>query len=252
MAIKTCAKNKFSFKKYFKAKSILLVKICLFIILFSAFCWSYYQLTDPALFPVNHVSIYGEYKKIAPQALKQAIVPNISKGFFAFNVNMIQQEIEAIAWVKQCTVYRRWPDELVVEIIQKKPLAVWNDKALVDDKKEFFFPDRDTFPKNLPLLYGPKKLFKEVDHGFEEMNNILKPLGLSIVEISMDQRHSWRVRLNNEIYLIIGHMDYHVSLKNFVKSYEKIIAKRVDEVNYVDLRYHNGVAVHWKKSTTFV
>jgi len=35
-------------------------------------------------------------------------------------------------------------------------------------------------------------------------------------------------------------------ISHFVKVYPKIIGERANQVDYVDLRYSNGLAIHWK------
>lgn len=227
-------------------------KISISCLLMTLLVWGYLQISDPDVFPVNRVSVAGEYSKVNQAELKQIVMPYVLKGFFMFSVKTIQKSVEQIPWVMQSTVYRRWPDEIVIELKQQTPIAIWNDKALINENRELFYPDNVSSIKNLPHLYGPKGLFKDVQKGFDEMSQILGAIHLKIAEMSMDERYSWRVRLNNEIYLIIGHMDYQVTLKNFAAVYKKIIAERANEVNYIDLRYQNGMAIHWKTTTTFV
>lgn len=214
--------------------------------------WAYLQLIDPHNFPVNKVTVTGQYDKVSQQAIKARVLPYAMQGFFGFNVTAIQEDLSEVPWVYQTSIHREWPDQLVIEIEQQKATAIWNDKLLFNDNKELFMGDFKGLENKLPHLYGPKNLYKEVQAGYESMNQILSKLNLSITEISMDQRHSWRVRLNNEIYLIIGHLNVKQILTNFVQVYPTIIADRANEVNYIDLRYHNGMAVHWKKDATFV
>lgn len=57
---------------------------------------------------------------------------------------------------------------------------------------------------------------------------------------------SWRVRLENGIAIELGNADILMRLSDFVSIYPKIIGDNAKDVDSIDLRYSNGVAVKWK------
>ena len=74
------------------------------------------------------------------------------------DVARIRERLLAFGWVKDARVSRRLPDTLVVDIVERKPAALWQDSgrlALID--AEGVVLDRvpvDKMP-DLPLLIGP-------------------------------------------------------------------------------------------------
>ena len=74
------------------------------------------------------------------------------------DVAAIRQRLLQFGWVKDARVSRRLPDTLVIDIVERRPAALWQDKqrlALID--AEGVVLDRvpvDRMP-DLPLLIGP-------------------------------------------------------------------------------------------------
>ena len=74
------------------------------------------------------------------------------------DVARIRQRLLAFGWVKDARVSRRLPDTLVVDIVERKPAALWQDSgrlALID--ADGVVLDRVPIDKmpDLPLLIGP-------------------------------------------------------------------------------------------------
>lgn len=73
------------------------------------------------------------------------------------NVDVIQQQIERLPWIKQASVRKQWPNELKIHLVEYVPVARWNDLRLVDaEGKSFSVPAERTVQQKMPLLYGPE------------------------------------------------------------------------------------------------
>jgi len=55
-----------------------------------------------------------------------------------------------------------------------------------------------------------------------------------------------RVRFTNDITVSLGHEDLLDRVERFSKVYRAVIEKRLDEVDHIDARYRNGIAVNWR------
>ena len=82
---------------------------------------------------------------------------------------------------------------------------------------------------------------------FNEMNNFLEKIGLKVVQIDVDQRRAWRIRLDNGLRLRLGRRRVLDRLKRFIAVYPVIVARQAGVIEQVDLRYTNGLAVRWRK-----
>jgi len=75
----------------------------------------------------------------------------------------IRNRLLQFGWVQDARVSRRLPDTLVVDIVERKPAAIWqyNRKlALVDAEGHVLAPVDPTQMPDLPLLIGPSANFQ--------------------------------------------------------------------------------------------
>ena len=75
-----------------------------------------------------------------------------------------------------------------------------------------------------------------------------KAIQVNIAILELGPYSTWKAVLDNGIVLQIGHKEILTRLYHFVKVYPKMIGMHAKDVEYVDLRYPNGVAVQWKKT----
>ncbi|HJR83513.1 MAG TPA: cell division protein FtsQ/DivIB [Sphingomicrobium sp.] len=100
---------------------------------------------------VDAVVIDELRRAAAPEGLSKPAQPLV-------DVSRIRERLLAFGWVKDARVSRRLPDTLVIDIIERTPSALWQDKqqlALIDS--EGVVLDRvpvDKMP-DLPLVIGP-------------------------------------------------------------------------------------------------
>ena len=100
---------------------------------------------------VDAVVIDELRRAAAPEGVSKPAQPLV-------DVSRIRERLLAFGWVKDARVSRRLPDTLVIDIVERTPAALWQDKqqlALIDG--EGVVLDRvpvDRMP-DLPLVIGP-------------------------------------------------------------------------------------------------
>jgi cell division protein FtsQ len=149
-------------------------------------------------------------------------------------------------WVSGIFVRRYWPDRIEITIIEKNAVARWNEQGLLSDKGEIFSPHQTTYPDKLPMFSGPDGKQITMLQTFIEMNRLFAPLHARITQLELSPYLSWKLMLDNGMILRIGHKDVLTRVDHFVKVYPKVIGDRIMDVEYVDLRYPNGMAVRWR------
>jgi len=110
------------------------------------------------------------------------------------------------------------------------------------------FAPKETFTAELPRFSGPKGQQIYMLKYHNEINRLLVPLRAKISYLELTPFLTWKLTLNNGINMQMGHKDVLTRLGHFVKVYPKIVGTRADYVDYIDLRYPNGMAVRWKKA----
>jgi cell division protein FtsQ len=205
------------------------------------------QLHLSHYFPIRSVKVYG-VNRADQQELQHLIHPLLSSGFFALNVEFIRDRLLQLPWVADLLVKRVWPDSLEIVLTERHAIARWNEESLLSDNGALFTPDAKTIPQHLPLFRGPKGQQAMVLRYFQDINRLLNPLHVKISSLELTPYYTWRVMLDNGIIMQVGYKDILTQLAQFVKVYPKIVGINESDVEYVDLRYSNGIAVKWKSS----
>jgi cell division protein FtsQ len=206
------------------------------------------QLRTNQYFPIKEVKIAG-IQHVNHDEVQHILLPLVNKGFFAVSVEHIRETLNQFPWVSDASVRRVWPNQIVIQVSEKLPFALWNNEKLLSTSGQLFTPSRESFPVGLPEFVGPEGAQLKMMENYSKINKILAPLHFKMTRFEWSPAHVWSLTLNNGIKVNIGHKDILTRVDDFVKVYPKIIGNRASEVNSVDLRYSNGLAVRWKTSS---
>lgn len=195
--------------------------------------------------PIKSVHVYGIHR-LDQKEVEDLLRPLVSRGFFSVKVDQIRDRLLQLPWVSNIFVRRNWPDQIEVTVIEKNAIAQWYTGALLSENGELFTPKSNTYPSDLPHFVGPVGQQVVMLQYFNEFNRVLAPLDVKISYLELSPYYVWKLRLQNGITLHVGHKDILTRLSHFVKVYPKIVGSRATAVDYIDLRYANGMAVRWR------
>ncbi len=207
-------------------------------------------MQDANRLPLSQLVVTGERHYTTNDDIRQAILALGAPGtFMTQDVNVIQQQIERLPWIKQVSVRKQWPNELKIHLVEYVPVAHWNDLHMVDaDGKSFSIPAERVVKQKMPLLYGPEGSEQDVLQGFQTMSQTLSAAKFTLKSVAMSARHSWQVTLDNDIRLELGRDDRMKRLQRFIDLYPKFQQQAEADktrISYVDLRYDTGASVGW-------
>jgi cell division protein FtsQ len=226
----------------------IILKALAFIVFISLLFISANKFKSAQYFPIHNVKIFG-VQHLEHADVQKLVSPLIDSGFFLVDVDKIKERLLQLPWVAQVVVRRIWPDMVVVAINEKNPVALWNDNSLLSSAGELFTPAIKTYPAGLPQLAGPAGEQILMAQYYAKMSSVLTPLHCKITRLELSPAMAWSLTLNNGTKLSVGHKDILTRLNHFVKVYPKIVGDRISDVEYIDLRYPNGMAVKWKSVT---
>lgn len=223
-------------------------RLIIHLTLFLLFSIGLFLLVDQfkTYFPIKSVKVFGA-KHLSQQKLQQTLIPLVNKGFFSIDVELIKEQLIQSAWVSKAVVQRVWPNQILITLIEKIPVAEWNQNALLSHTGELFTPDDKLFPKGLPRFVGPEGQHLIMLNRYSQMNKILLPLHLKIKQFELTPDHNWMLTFENGTKLNVNSKDDLTRMSHFVKVYPKIIGSRLAEIDYIDLRYQNGLSIRWKE-----
>ena len=207
-------------------------------------------MNDASRLPLSRLVVTGETHYTTHDDIRQAILSLGAPGtFMSQDVNIIQQQIERLPWIKQVSVRKQWPDELKIHLVEYVPVARWNDVHMVDaDGVSFSLPASHIGKETMPMLYGPEGSEKEVLAGYHSMSDVLKANKFTLKVASMTARRSWQLVTSDDIRIELGRGEPMKRLNRFIELYPALQQQGQAEhnrISYVDLRYDSGAAVGW-------
>lgn len=208
----------------------------------------YLFLADTERFPINAVKIVGNYQYIMRKQLANILTNHLQESFFSLSVWRLHKELLALNGCQEAKIERIWPDVLKISLIEKTPIAIWNDELLSDDG-QLFTVDKRHINDTLPHLSGPSANQKDVLQIYLKLSKLLDMYGLHASSLQLRDNQAWELVLTNGIRLRLGKHDLEKRLLRFCKAYPVIFADKPEQLSSVDLRYARGMAVLWTQPT---
>ena len=195
---------------------------------------------------LKRVQLEGSFVHVSRSEVQALLKPYARQSFFDLDLSAIKSQLQQQPWVRQASVRRHWPDELEIRLLEQQPVAHWGAKGLVNTEGRVFSPGGD-LPEGLPRLYGPVNSEPLLLARLQDVDELLKPLGLKVTEMHLDDRRSWRIQLDNGLQLMLGRDQGMQRIQRFISFYPVLLAARADRVRSVDLRYTNGIVLQWRE-----
>ncbi len=192
------------------------------------------------VFPLRHVEVKGDLRHITYQQVSYIVTREFRGNFFTLDLARVTQAFEKLPWVRHASLRRQWPDRLEVTLEEHVALARWAAGGLVNTQGEIFQAASD---EPLPVFSGPEGSAREMAQQFGMVQATLAQAGLKPVELALNARRAWQVRLDNGITVALGREQVATRLARFVRHYDATVGRLPHAVAYVDLRYPNGFAV---------
>lgn len=119
---------------------------------------------------VQEISVIGR-KRTSGADMMEALAVARGDNILTFDPVLAQQRIEALGWVSEASVMRRFPDEIFIRISERRPFARWQEKGktVVIDRAGAVV----TRSKNKEFRYLPKVVGARANQEAAELFDIL-------------------------------------------------------------------------------
>lgn len=196
--------------------------------------------------PIERVSIRGDLEHVSADYLRGKLAPLVrGQTWLSVNLDTLRARARNIEWLDEVRVSRHWPNALTFELFEQQPVARWNDTSLLNPRGEPFLRDGVAVDEELPDLAGPGGSGAEVLGWYDHLQNQLKPLGLQVTQLRLEDRGAWRFQVNDGLWVMLGRNAREERLARFVAAWRRQLNSQASRIRYIDLRYPNGVAVAW-------
>ncbi|MFW1677571.1 cell division protein FtsQ/DivIB [Pontibacter sp. JAM-7] len=199
--------------------------------------------------PVAEVRLYGETRHLNRNELARTIAGGVQQSLLQVDIDVIRQQVKDQPWVHIAAIRRDWPETLAVEVEEEVPVARWSEHGLLNHQGDIFWPQLQQEYLELPRLSGPAPETSRVMAQFHDLNQVFRPLGLQVVGLNLEPRGAWSLELDNNIRVIVGRENIEQRLQRFLRVYELGLSERAAQIEQIDIRYTNGVAVKWRDVT---
>ena len=200
------------------------------------------------ILPITRVSIEGVFKHIEKAVLVDVVKPHTTGSFLSVDVDKISDAAEALPWIRQVQVSRVWPDGIHLIVQEQEPVARWHQSGYVNNAGELFPESKQKVVQAMPVLTGPEDSEQLLTQRYLTMNEALKPIGLAVQTLTMNDRRAWQLTLNNKIKVVLGRADSEQRFQRFLQVYKHNLQKYRSHIAELDMRYPNGLSVIWKAS----
>ena len=224
--------------------SLLTLLIVCALLLTARLIYSY--LADEHRFPISTVKIGANYQHITRKQLESVLSGYLNASFFSLSVRRLNQDLLALDWCDRVYVERIWPDILNITLVEKSPVAIWND-ALMTEQGDLFNVGKEQTETNLPRLSGPDLQQTDVLQIYQKLSKLLSTYGLHAASLQLRDNQAWELSLTNGVQLHLGNRDLELRLQRFCRAYPAVFADKPEQLSSVDLRYARGMAVQWKQ-----
>ncbi len=192
---------------------------------------------------LDNIHVHGELRYLSPETVRDMVREAIQQDVIKTDLTSVQAHLLTNAWVRQVRIKRRPPADLDVFVEERRPLARWQERGLVDVNGEVFIPEH--MPTTAPKIFVdvPKDSVREALLVLRQAVNKLAKEALRPVGVGRDVLGTWRVELANGVSLVLGRTDLPTRLERVTKVWPAIVAYGAPET--LDVRYKHGIAVRY-------
>jgi cell division protein FtsQ len=200
--------------------------------------------------PVRVISMDGSFQRVSPGQIEKAVAPFAKQGFMSADLDDIQRAVEALPWVDHARIARHWPNSLHVTVTEQTAAARWGDSGLLNTRGQLFVRAATHVPAELPRLSGPEGTETQVAQRYLSAQGRMLEAGMRIAAVRLDERGAWEMDLDSGVTVRLGRRDVDERIDRFIRTTSQVIAHRLAEISYVDMRYSNGFAIGWRNQGT--
>ncbi|WKE66088.1 FtsQ-type POTRA domain-containing protein [Gallaecimonas kandeliae] len=206
----------------------------------------WHTMQDQGKLPVESIEVKGEHPHTSAAQIRAALNQKPLGSFFTVDVNQVQQRLEALPWIYQAAVRKAWPRKLQLFLVEQHPVAVWNDKALLNDQGQVFKAAMGEAEQQLVHLYGDDDNAAEVLAGYQGLATLLEGSGYQLAAAWCSDRNSWDLQLKDGLKIVLGREDTLRRVQRFIDSFPFLKGEQRQPA-YLDMRYDTGFAVGWQE-----
>jgi cell division protein FtsQ len=196
--------------------------------------------------PIRYVRTEGVFQYLSKEEIKTALMPLVMNSIFDADMQKIHETVAKLAWVKNASVERVWPDTIDIKVHERKAYVRWGQNSLLTEYGELFTPNNVDQFQFLLLVEGPKQQEAKTLEIMKGVRTALEDQALELAEFKVNEREAWEIKLKTGLEILLGRTGQLKKLQRFLDTLPVLGQDKMAAMALVDLRYPNGYAVSWK------
>lgn len=196
--------------------------------------------------PVTQIHVSGATRHLDKQSIAQGLEQELNAALLELDLEQLREAVIRDPWVHDAGISRQWPPALRVDLVEEVPVARWGDKGLLNHQGDIFWPELKPEYRSLPMLSGPAHETVRIMEQFHDLNRMFAATGLKLDGLTLEARGAWTLELRNGIKVVAGREQLIPRLRRFLAVYQLELAERAEQIEQIDIRYTNGIAVRWR------
>jgi cell division protein FtsQ len=213
--------------------------------------------------PVARVVVSGPLGDAERTEVREVVGRTIEGGLLSADLGSIRAAIMRLSWPRRVAIRRAWPGSLEIRVEKPMVVARWQDAYMSSDGQIVRLPGVRTDLPVFDCRISEPRLAMEIFHRLSEASSAH---GLAISAVEESALGEWTLTLQPEVEtgreiaslgapadaeplgefdLALGASMLTERLERFLVVYDQALAARSGEIDRVDARYDNGVAVSW-------
>ena len=193
--------------------------------------------------PVRVFVVEGDLTELERREIQHTLSAQPFAGVLSTDLGAVTQRLGHLAWAREVSVRRDWPDRLIVTLQPATPVARWGDDQYVSAYGDLLMlPDEhDGLPQFSVALSDPQQAMKV----YRLLDQIVARESLAIRELQQNSQGEWTVNLSAGPRVLLGAEQLNTRMHRFLLIYRRVLLTEPRDALYVDARYANGVAVRF-------
>jgi cell division protein FtsQ len=197
--------------------------------------------------PLSSVTVEGDFRYVSKERTTELISAELDGDFLQLDLMRLKNVLEQDPWVEYASLGRRWPDVLLVKMVEQKPIARWGEKSFLNQRGEIIHVGVDGVDRlaGLPILSGDEADASKIMRQYQDLSQLVRTRGLEVQALSCDRKKSWRMTVTGGIHSVSGRDQVMEKMHRLLTVYDEHLQLLWSDIEAIDVRYSNGVAVQW-------
>lgn len=193
---------------------------------------------------VEQLQVKAPLVHVKEKHIREQLKQYFPASFFYLDVGDIREQLLAMPMVREASVQKKWPDTLVIELLEEVPVARWNDVTMLSHAGEILPMDVQQLSSELvlPDLRGQPEKRQLVMRHYHLFTKWAKAFSLNWVGVQQSLA-GWHLTEKSGLEIWLDAEDAISGLKRLGGVLQKL---NLENVESIDLRYEQGFAVAWR------